>query len=182
MDLLPDLLAPGLDVVFVGTAAGRTSAKVGSYYAHRGNRFWRTLHEVGLTPRLYTPDEFRRLLDLGIGLTDLSKVAAGMDSQIQLSHYDLVRFTARMKDFRPRSIAFTSKRAASIWMQVPTDQINFGLQPSAADFPTVFVLPSPSGAAAAYWSIEPWQQLADWVTDKRSRDNRRRLSLELKSS
>src|SRR2546427_10087333 len=49
---LPDLLAPSLRVVFVGTAAGRESAAK-CYYAGRGNRFWRTLHEVGLTPRLY---------------------------------------------------------------------------------------------------------------------------------
>ena len=59
---LPDVLRPDLDVVFVGTAAGRRSAAVGAYYAHPGNRFWKTLHSTGLTPRLFAPDEFRELL------------------------------------------------------------------------------------------------------------------------
>ena len=80
-EALPDSLRPGLQLVFVGTAAGRYSAEVGAYYAHPGNRFWRTLHEVGLTPRLYRPEEYRSLLDLGIGFTDVAKRAAGMDHQ-----------------------------------------------------------------------------------------------------
>ena len=47
-DWLPDLLQPDLDVVFVGTAAGRRSADVGHYYVGAGNRFWSTLHHVGI--------------------------------------------------------------------------------------------------------------------------------------
>jgi len=46
---LPDLLRPNLDVVFVGTAAGRYSAALGAYYARPSNLFWPTLHKVGLT-------------------------------------------------------------------------------------------------------------------------------------
>jgi hypothetical protein len=65
--------------VFVGTAAGKRSAELGHYYAGRGNRFWRTLHEVRLTPRRFKPAEFRNLLALGISLTDMSKLGAGMD-------------------------------------------------------------------------------------------------------
>jgi TDG/mug DNA glycosylase family protein len=50
---LADLLATDLRVVFVGTAAGRRSAALGHYYAGRGNRFWRTLFDIGLTPRRF---------------------------------------------------------------------------------------------------------------------------------
>ena len=57
--------------MIVGTAAGRVSARRGLYYA--GNRFWRTLHEVGLTPIELRPGEHGKLLDYGIGLTDLAK-------------------------------------------------------------------------------------------------------------
>jgi hypothetical protein len=64
---LPDSLEPDLKVVFVGTAAGKRSAELGHYYAGHGNRFWQTLYEVGLTPRLFQPGEFRELLPLGIG-------------------------------------------------------------------------------------------------------------------
>ena len=69
--ILPDLLANNLELVIVGTAAGRVSGRRGLYYA--GNRFWRTLHEVGLTPIELRPGEHGKLLDYGIGLTDLAK-------------------------------------------------------------------------------------------------------------
>jgi double-stranded uracil-DNA glycosylase len=64
MERLPDQLRHGLHLIFVGTAAGQRSADLGHYYAHPGNRFWRTIHAVGLTPRLYQPHEFPSLLAL----------------------------------------------------------------------------------------------------------------------
>ena len=79
---LPDQLRPNLRLVFVGTAASARSAELGHYYAHPGNRFWRAIHEAGITPRRYQPGEFAALLELGIGFTDLSKSGAGMDHQI----------------------------------------------------------------------------------------------------
>jgi double-stranded uracil-DNA glycosylase len=162
---LPDLLAPDLRVVFVGTAAGRRSAEVGHYYAGRGNRFWRTLHEVGITPRLFEPGGFRGLLALGIGLTDISKLGAGMDQQIAEHEFDPRQFEANVRHYRPRAIAFTSKKAASLWLRVSSTRgIALGRQADRpADFPEAFVLPSPSGAARSHWSIAPWQELADWV-------------------
>ena len=110
-EALSDSLRQGLKLVFVGTAAGRYSAGVGTYYAHLGNRFWRTLHEVGLTPRLYRPDEYRSLLDLGIGFTDVAKRAAGMDHQIAPEAFDPKGFAAKVERatvlgcWRPRASA-----------------------------------------------------------------------------
>jgi TDG/mug DNA glycosylase family protein len=162
---LPDILAPNLRVVFVGTAAGKRSAELGYYYAGRGNRFWRTLHEIGLTPRLLAPAEFQDLLALGIGLTDMSKLGSGMDHHVSADTFDPNRFEAVVRSYRPRAIAFTSKRAASVWLRTSgTRIIAYGRQPPAvSDFPDVFVLPSSSGAARSHWSIDPWQELADWV-------------------
>lgn len=167
---LPDQLCAGLDLVFVGTAAGHRSAAEGAYYAHPGNRFWRTLLEVGLTPRLYAPHEFPKLLDLGIGFTDMSKVGSGMDHEIAAEHFDATLFETKMRRFRPRLVAFTSKKAASVWLGRPTGGIALGLQPPGlADFPEVFVLCSPSGAAVKYWDIRPWRDLAERVRDGRRR-------------
>ncbi len=56
--VLPDLIRPGLRIVFCGTAPGTVSARRGAYYAHPQNRFWRVLHEVGLTPRLVAPEDY----------------------------------------------------------------------------------------------------------------------------
>lgn len=74
---LPDQLRPNLRLVLVGTAASARSAELGHYYAHPGNRFWRAIHEAGITPRRYQPGEFASLIELGIGFTDLSKSAPG---------------------------------------------------------------------------------------------------------
>jgi len=161
--MLPDQLRDQLRLVFVGTAAGQRSADVGHYYAHRGNRFWRTLHEVGITPRRYEPHEFGALLKLGIGFTDLCKLGAGMDHQALAFPIDIPAFREKMRHYRPMTIAFTSKKAASLFYGRPTKAVALGRQPPLEDFPIVFVLASPSGAASGHWSVQPWQELADAI-------------------
>jgi double-stranded uracil-DNA glycosylase len=168
MDRLPDQLQPGLRLVFVGTAAGQMSADLGHYYAHPGNRFWRTIHAVGLTPRLYQPHEFPALLDLGIGFTDMCKLGAGMDHLALKAGVDVAAFLEKMRRCRPAAIAFTSKKAASLFYARPTTAIALGRQPPLDDFPTVFVLASPSGAASGAWSLQPWQELATHMSSERT--------------
>ena len=98
---LPDQLRPNLRLVFVGTAASTRSAAVGHYYAHPGNRFWRAIHEAGITPRRYQPSEFASLIELGIGFTDLSKSGAGMDHQIEAASIDVAGFRAKIERSKP---------------------------------------------------------------------------------
>jgi len=160
---LPDQLRARLRLVFVGTAASARSAAVGHYYAHPGNRFWGALHEAGITPRRYRPDEFAALLDLGIGFTDLSKTGAGMDHEIARRSFDVAAFRTKIAMFRPNTIAFTSKKAASLFYNKPTSALALGRQQKMAGFPDVFVLPSPSGAASGHWTLQPWRELADWI-------------------
>jgi TDG/mug DNA glycosylase family protein len=97
MTILPDVLAPGLDVVIVGTAAGRVSAARRCYYAGHGNRFWRTLREVGLTPTELEPAEYARLLDYRIGLTDLAKTAFGADATLRPEDFDRMRLRRSLR-------------------------------------------------------------------------------------
>jgi double-stranded uracil-DNA glycosylase len=162
--ILPDRLAPGLALWFVGTAAGPRSAAVGAYYAHPGNRFWRALHEAQITPRLFEPHDYPELLDLNCGLTDLCKTGWGVDSQIAPDQFDVAGFRRKASRLRPRALAFTSKTAASLWLGRSTGRIAHGRQPAEhANAPVVFVLPSPSGLATSYWSIEPWRELGRWL-------------------
>ena len=160
---LPDQLRADLRLVFVGTAASTQSASVGHYYAHPGNRFWRALHEAGITPRRYQPSEFVALLEHGIGFTDLSKSGAGMDHQVPPGSIDVPGFKLKMKRYHPKTIAFTSKKAASLFYSKPTGVLSLGRQEAMDDFPTVFVLSSPSGAASGAWTPEPWRELAEWI-------------------
>ena len=65
-----------------------------------------------------------------------------------------------MLRYRPDTIAFTSKKAASLFYDRPTNAVALGRQQAEGDFPTVIVLASPSGAASRYWSVQPWRELA----------------------
>ena len=73
-----------------------------------------------------------------------------------------------MLRMRPKAIAFTSKKAASLFYGRPTSAIALGRQPAQDGFPDVFVLASPSGAASGSWTIEPWRELAEWIATRSS--------------
>jgi double-stranded uracil-DNA glycosylase len=162
--ILPDQLAPNLRVWFVGTAAGPRSAAVRAYYAHPGNRFWRALYEARITPTLFAPHDYPRLLPLGIGLTDFCKVSWGVDADIDRTHFDTAGFYRKVKRLKPQALAFTSKTSASLFLGRSTGKIETGLQsPSTPGSPELFVLTSPSGLATSYWSIEPWKELSRWL-------------------
>jgi len=110
--VLPDVLQPGLDVVFCGTAPSLTSARVRAYYGNPQNRFWPTLHEVGLTPRLVAPEDYVFILRYGLGLTDVCKTAKGMDAKIPRHAFDPAMLWRKIGVYRPARLAFTSLRAA----------------------------------------------------------------------
>jgi len=160
MDKLPDVLAPGLKVVFCGTAAGERSAQRGCYYAGPGNKFWPTLAHVGLTPRRLQPEEFRELPSYGLGLTDLAKKVSGADSILRSSDFDVEGFRRRLIEAAPRIIAFNGKKSAAAFLGQNTGAVPIGLLPIRIGTSKVHVLPSTSGAARRYWSIEQWFALA----------------------
>ena len=155
--LVPDLLAPGLKLVFCGTAPSRASAAAKAYYAKPGNKFWPSLYAVGITPRLFSPQEYAALLGLGIGLTDLCKVHSGVDDELPNDAFDPEAFERKMKYYRPRLIAFTSKNAAHIFLR---SKVAYGLQADSLGESRLFVLPSPSGLATRFFDIEFWRALA----------------------
>src|SRR5207248_573645 len=68
---VPDVLAPGLRVVFCGINPGLYSGAVGHHFARPGNRFWPTLFAAGFTDRLLHPSEEKELLRYGVGITNL---------------------------------------------------------------------------------------------------------------
>ncbi len=164
--ILPDLLQPGLALVFCGTAAGKRSAAERAYYAHPGNLFWRALHEAKLTPRRLAPSEFPLLPGFGIGLTDLAKRHSGNDNQLPPDAFDVPALHARIAACSPRVLAFTSKNAARAALVHPVD---YGLQAGRIGTTQVFVLPSPSGQARGHWKIEHWLALGRLVDTLRHR-------------
>jgi TDG/mug DNA glycosylase family protein len=161
--ILPDRLKPGLKLVFCGTAAGRQSALQQAYYAHAQNKFWATLHKVGLTPHLFAPQNYEKLWELGIGLTDIAKHAYGMDHQLPkdaLGPQAVVALKARILKARPAILAFTSLNGGR---KVMGARAVAGAQPELLAETQVFILPSPSPLAANHWDIQPWRDLAKAV-------------------
>ncbi|MDE2271868.1 MAG: mismatch-specific DNA-glycosylase [Xanthomonadaceae bacterium] len=161
--ILPDVLAPGLRVVFCGTAPGTRSARDGAYYAHPGNHFWRALFETGLTARQLSPTEFHNVLAYGIGLTDVAKHHFGADAELPRAAFDAHALQRKLARYRPRIVAFTSKNAARAGLEIRSRSLDYGELDTHAAFSRVFVLPSPSGQARGFWDLEAWRALADEV-------------------
>jgi TDG/mug DNA glycosylase family protein len=161
-DVLSDLLKHSLRIVLCGTAAGTTSAAERAYYAHRQNKFWRILHETGLIPQPLQPQQYRSLLQHGIGLTDLVKAGAGMDRATlpKLTAADRTRLSAAVATFRPQFLAFTSKTAGQKFFDGKRD---YGEQLELIGDTRVWILPSTSGAANGSWQPEIWHRFADEV-------------------
>jgi len=163
--LVPDLLAPGLDLVFCGTAPSPASYRARAYYANPGNAFWPTLNAVGLTPERFSPDRYPELLALGIGLTDLNKVEYGSDHELSAQAMNARALRAKLRRFRPAAIAFTSKHAASWALGVKSPA--YGRQAEPLEGAVAFVLASPSGRARSFWTLGPWREAAAFVAERR---------------
>jgi double-stranded uracil-DNA glycosylase len=161
MPILPDVLQPHLKIVFCGTAVGARSAKIGAYYAGPGNRFWPTLFQVGLIPRQLRPQDYRSLVDYGIGLTDIAKDRSGGDHVLTPADFDGLTLRAKIEQFAPKVLAFNGKRAAQEFYGRKV--VAYGRQPERLGATTVFVLPSTSGAARGFWDERYWQALAEFV-------------------
>jgi len=167
--VLPDRLKRGLTLVFCGTAAGRQSALEKAYYAHKQNKFWRTLYEVGLTPTLFAPKDYRGLLKLGIGLTDIAKYAYGMDHQLpkdSLGREAAEALRARILKIAPHYLAFTSLTAGRTVMGKKALP---GEQKEQIGTTKIWILPSPSPLASNHWDIAPWRELARKVENSYGR-------------
>ncbi|HEX4634902.1 MAG TPA: mismatch-specific DNA-glycosylase [Rhizomicrobium sp.] len=164
---MPDRLRPGLKLVFCGTAAGRQSALQQAYYAHGQNKFWTTLHRIGLTPSLLAPKDYEKLWELGIGLTDIAKHVYGMDHQLPgnaLGPEAVAALKARIRKAQPRILAFTSLNGGR---KVMGAAAMAGEQSEKLGETRVFILPSPSPLADNHWDIGPWRALARAVKQLR---------------
>jgi TDG/mug DNA glycosylase family protein len=168
---VPDVLAPGLTVVFCGINPGRVSAAAGAHFANPRNDFWRLLHAAGFTPRLYEPDEQFALLELGIVLTNAAYRTTPGSGDLRRGDFDAARLATLARSLRPRALAFVGKEAyRGAFGQRP----EFGVQPRILVDTGLFVLPStsPANAAVPYTERLRWfSALHEWVNQP-ARDRR----------
>ena len=145
-----DVIAPGLQVLFVGINPGLYSAATGHHFARPGNRFWPALHAAGFTPRLLHPSEQRELLKAGYGITNL--VNRGTATADELDPGEFVagrgRLAAKVRRYRPKTLAFLG--VGAYCHAFSTRQAQIGRQPETFEGAEVWVLPNPSGLNANY--------------------------------
>ncbi|MDR5782885.1 G/U mismatch-specific DNA glycosylase [Caballeronia sp. LZ065] len=150
MQSLPDILEPGLNVVFCGINPGLLAASTGHHFAGRGNRFWQTVHLAGFTPELLRPEDGRAILQYGCGLTTaVARPTARADG---LSRDEIAgaaaSFELKMRGLSPRTIAFLGKMALSA--MTGQREIAWGPQQRGIGASRVWVLPNPSGLNRAF--------------------------------
>ena len=150
---LPDLLRPGLDVVFVGINPGEYSARVRHYYAHPGNAFWRALSASGLLPREVGPDDDRWVLECcNIGMTDVVKRVVTDSSLVSDAELRAAvpGFRRRIAYAHPRAVCFTTTRGLGAVLPGVRTSNGWGRQPATLEGAEVWLMPSTSGRAVGY--------------------------------
>jgi TDG/mug DNA glycosylase family protein len=147
---IPDVIAPGLRVLFCGINPGLYSGVTGHHFARPGNRFWPTLHAAGFTERRLAPSEERELLALGYGITNV--VNRTTATAAELSAEEIVaggkRLEATALRYRPRFIAVLGVTVYRTAFGRPKAVI--GRQAETLGESIVWVLPNPSGLNAHY--------------------------------
>jgi double-stranded uracil-DNA glycosylase len=147
---IPDLVGPGLQVLFCGINPGRLSGELGLHFARAGNRFWKLLHAGGFTDRLLHPSEQAVLPSLGIGITNLA--ARTTVAASELSNEELRAgaslLDAKARELRPRFIAFLGLQAYRTAFRRPHAVV--GEQPETLGLTSLWLLPNPSGLQAHY--------------------------------
>ena len=152
---VPDVIAPGLRLLFCGINPGLYSGAVGHHFARPGNRFWQVLHMAEFTPRLLLPEEERELLHYGYGITNL--VERATSSERDLSVEELVAGRSRLEEkvgrYAPGCIAVLGIGAYRAAFERP--RAGLGMQSETLGGAAVWVLPNPSGLNAHYQSADP---------------------------
>jgi TDG/mug DNA glycosylase family protein len=147
---VPDVVAPGLALLFCGINPGLYSAATRHHFARPGNRFWPVLHAAGFSDRLLEPWEEDRLLPRGYGITNLvARATAGAD---ELSRHELIagrrRLERLVRRIKPRWVAVLGLGAYRTAFGRPLATV--GAQVEARAGAKLWVLPNPSGLNAHY--------------------------------
>lgn len=149
---VPDVIAPGLRVLFCGINPGLYSGAIGHHFGRPGNRFWPALRASGFTDRLLSPFEERELLAAGLGITNVVNHATASADELDPEQMRRGGAALRRKvlRYRPRFLAVLGLGVYRIAFGRPRAVI--GEQDERIGATRVWVLPNPSGRTAAYQS------------------------------
>ena len=157
---VPDVLSPGLHVVFCGINPGRVSDAAKAHFANPRNDFWRLLHQAGFTPRQLDPSEQFELLRFGVGVTNAAYRTTPGSSDLRRADFagSAERLERLAHDLAPRFIGFVGKEA---YRGAFGKRAELGLQERRLADTRLFVLPSTSPANAAV----PFEERLRWFRE-----------------
>lgn len=159
---LPDVIAPGLRVLFCGINPGMLAAATGHHFAGRGNRFWQVMHLSGFTPHRIAPEDSASLLHHGCGLTTVVERPTAREDQIDRDEYRAAAeaFRGKIAHYAPAFVAFLGKPA---WSGLSGQRdLPWGRQTTTIGSSQVWVLPNPSGRNLSFsldQLVEAYQEL-----------------------
>ena len=147
MRTLPDYLRNGMKLIIVGCNPGDRSARVGHYYAGRGNEFWPLLYDSRVVPELLDHRDDKRMIEFGIGLTDLVKRPTRGIEELTREEFaeGRILLAQKLEQYAPQVIAFNGVGTFENFAQRPCKP---GLQKERLYGAQVFVLPSTSAKNA----------------------------------
>jgi mismatch-specific thymine-DNA glycosylase len=161
MRTLPDYLRKGMKLVIVGCNPGDRSARVGHYYAGRNNSFWPLLFNSGVVPEELTCKDDKRIIEFGIGLTDLVKRSSRSADEIERQEFaeGRILLAQKLEEYSPRVVAFNGK---NVYERFAQRTCKLGLQKEKVYGAQLFVLPSTSAlnATANGVKLRYFRQLA----------------------
>ncbi len=173
---VPDVLGPGLEVVFVGINPGRVSATARAHFANPRNDFWRLLHAARLTSRLYEPQEQFELPAEGVGVTNAAYRTTPGSGDLRRADFagSAERLERIARELHPAWLAFVGKEA---YRGAFGERPELGLQARALGETRLFVLPSTSPANAAV----PWDERLRWFQELAGRVTARPLRVGVRA-
>ncbi|HJR92273.1 MAG TPA: mismatch-specific DNA-glycosylase [Acidimicrobiia bacterium] len=161
---VPDLIGPGLRLLFVGINPGLWTAATQTHFAHPSNRFYPALRLAGLIERQIDPaagmdDQDRaHLVSRGLGITNLVARATARAGELGRTELERggERLVGTIAEHRPRVVAVAGVTAYRVAFARP--RAILGPQPETLDGSELWVVPNPSGLNAH----ETVVTLADW--------------------
>lgn len=151
---IPDVIAPGLKVLFCGINPGLYTAAVGYHFGRPGNRFWKALHAGGFTPRVLDPSEQDELLRYGYGITNI--VDRATTGAAELTPSELAEggrsLDEKVRRFAPRWLAVLGVGAYRTAFNRP--KATLGPQDETVGGRPIWILPNPSGLNANYQAAD----------------------------
>lgn len=151
---VPDLLGPGLRLLFVGINPGLWTAATQTHFAHPVNRFYPALLQAGILERRIDPaagmtdDDRDYLRSRGIGITNVVRRATARASELTVAELRAggVELAATVRRTAPAVVAIAGITAYRSAFGRPL--ATPGRQPEPLAGAELWVVPNPSGLNA----------------------------------